>query len=50
VHVVGNEDAAASVDLQSIGPALVFNDERPFSVGGDAEDAAERDVDNVEIA
>ncbi|MGY4458922.1 hypothetical protein ACVWYI_002882 [Bradyrhizobium sp. LB13.1] len=37
-------------DLQSVRPALIFDRDRPFAIGLDAEDAAEGNVDDVEIA
>src|SRR5258708_1894856 len=50
VLVVGNDDAAVLVELQSVRLPVIFGDQRPFAARGDAEDAAERDVDDPEIA
>ena len=48
--VVGDENAAVLVDAQSVGPAVVFACEGPVACGRNAEDAAERDIDHVEVA
>ena len=48
--VIGDEDAAVPVDLEPVRPAVIFGHQRPFACGADAEDAAERNVGDVEIA
>ena len=50
VHVVGNQDAAVAADLQAVGPAVIFDHQRPCAVRRDPEDAPERNIDDVEIA
>ena len=50
VPVVGDQDAPVAADLQPVGPAVIFDDQRPFPVRRDPEDAAEGDIDDVEIA
>src|SRR5258707_6329850 len=47
--IVGDEDAALSADLQAIRPAFIFDRERPLSVRRDLEDAAEGNIDDVQI-
>src|SRR5581483_5689172 len=48
--VVGDEDAPVLVDLQPVRPAVVLNDEVPFALRVDAEDAPEGDVDAPQVA
>ena len=50
VHVVGDQDAAVAADLQAVRPAVIFDHQRPCPVRRDPEDAAEGNVDDVEIA
>jgi hypothetical protein len=48
--VVADEDAPVLVDLQAVRPAVILANEVAVSVRRQLEDAAERDVDEVEIA
>jgi len=48
--IIGDQDASVASDLEAVGPAVIFDDERPFLVRRDPEDASERDVDDVVIA
>src|SRR5665213_3159035 len=48
--VVGDVDASVAMDLQAVGPAVILDDELAFELRRQAEDAAERDVDEIEIA
>ena len=50
MHIVGDQDAAVLADLQAVRPALIFDHQRPCLVGRDPEDAAEGNIDDVEIA
>ena len=50
VHVVGDKHASFGVDLQPVGPAIVFDHKRPFAVRRDPEDPAKRDINDIEIA
>ena len=48
--VVGDEDAAVLVDFEPVGPAVIFGDQCPFAGRADAEDPAEGNIGDVEIA
>jgi len=40
VHVIGDQHASVSADLETVGPAVIFRDERPCTVGRDPERSA----------
>jgi hypothetical protein len=50
VAIVGDKDAAIGRNLEAIRPAVIFDHQRPPAVGRDPKNAAERDIDDVEIA
>jgi hypothetical protein len=50
VPVVGHKNASVGGNLQAVGPAVIFHNQRPLAVRRNAKNASERDVDDVEIA
>src|SRR5262249_47102995 len=48
--VIRDEGTAILVELEAVRPAVVLHDEVPFLLRRDAEDAAERDVHDPEVA
>ena len=50
VHVIGHKDAAVGADLQAVGPAVIFDHQRPRAIRRDAKNAPERNVDDIKIA
>src|SRR5438552_13103196 len=49
IHVVGHQHPAIRCDLQTIRPAIIFDYQRPDAVARNPENAAEGDIDDVEI-
>ncbi|MCY1408183.1 hypothetical protein D9M71_235020 [compost metagenome] len=50
VLVVGNEDSPVTMDFQTVRPAIVFSNQIPVSLRGNAKDSAIRDIRDIEIA
>lgn len=48
--IIGDQNAAVGRDLQSVWPAVILENERPFAVGRYLKNAAEGNVDDVEMA
>jgi hypothetical protein len=48
--VIRDEGASILVELEAVGPAIILHDEVPFFLRRDAEDPAEWDVHDPEVA